>query len=100
MKLGLYIGKSYEARFLDLFGNVCVSQVSRPSVISTYFKYSNAVILHNKARQIDLKFKKWVTEDAFFRLYTTILGLCATDCWKVMRKEFADALSWEMITQA
>ena len=53
--------------------------------------------------------KKWVTQDGYFRLYTTLLGMNVTDVWKVMQAhykkevspptiiEFADALAWEMI---
>ena len=56
--------------------------------------------------------KKWVTQDGYFRLYTTLLGTNVTDAWKIMRAqnkkelspptivEFADALAWEMIEYA
>ena len=102
-------GVPYEARFPDSFGNVCVRHVARPAVVSTYFKYSNLVDLHNQSRQFDLALeKKWVTHDAYFRLYTTMLGFCVTDAWKLMRKklgncailDFADILAWEMIKEA
>ena len=106
-------GEPYEARFPDKFGNVCVRNVARPSIISNYFNFSNCVDLHNQARQFDLALeKKWVTQDGYFRLYTTLLGMNVTDAWKIMRArnkkelspptivEFADALAWEMIEYA
>ena len=106
-------GEPYEARFPDKFGNLCVRYVARPQVISLYFKYSNVVDVHNQSRQADLSLeKKWVTEDCYFRIYTTILGMILTDTWKLFRDrhhrgfrkvtiiEFADILAKELIDQA
>ena len=45
-------GKPYEARFQDKYRNRGVHHVSRPQVISLYFKYSNVVGVHNQSRQI------------------------------------------------
>ena len=100
-------GDPYEARFPDRYGNVCTRDIARPEVISTYFKYCNVVDLHNQARQCDLALeKKWVTQDGYFRLYTTMIGMNVVDCWKqrkfVKHKEdsvcqFADLLAADMI---
>ena len=55
-------GEPYKARFPEKFGNVCVRNVARPSIVSNYFNFSNCVDLHNQARQFDLALeKKWVT---------------------------------------
>ena len=43
-------GEPYEVRFPDKYGNLCVCHVSRPQVISLYFKYSNIVDVHNQSR--------------------------------------------------
>ena len=100
-------GESYEARFPDKYGNVCVRHVSRPALMAYYFKYSNCVDLHNQARQFDLKLeKKWVTHSGYFRLYTTILGMTVTDAWKIYKNvdkhpisicQYADMLADDMM---
>ena len=62
-----------------------MQHVTRPQVIPLYFKYSNVVDVHNQSRQADLSLeKKWVTEDYYFRIYTTmILDMILTDTWKL-----------------
>ena len=103
-------GESYEARFPDKYGNVCVRHVSRPASMANYFKYSNCVDLHNQARQFDLRLeKKWVTQSGYFRLYTTILGMTVTDAWKIYKMldnhpfticQCADMLAGDMMNAA
>ena len=103
-------GESYEARFPDKYGNVCVRHVSRPALMANYFKYSNCVDLHNQARQFDLRLeKKWVTQSGYFRLYTTILGMTVTDAWKIYKMldnypfticQYADMLAGDMMNAA
>ncbi len=66
-------GVPYEARFPDIFGNVCIYHVSRPQVVSNHFKYCNMVDLHNQVRQFNLALeKKWVTQNVYFRLYYNV----------------------------
>ena len=102
-------GEPYSARFPDKFGNVCTRQVARPDIVSHYFRYSNVVDLHNQARQFDLALeKKWVTQNGYFRLYTTILGMNVVDCWKLKKRryddttisQFADQLAADLLIQA
>ena len=103
----------YEAQFPDTFGNLCVRYVARPQVMSLYFKYSNIVDVHNQSRQADLSLeKKWVVEDCYFRIYTTILGMILAVTWKLFQDrhyrsfrkvsiiEFVDMLAKELIDQA
>jgi len=103
-------GEPYEARFPDKYGNVCVRHVARPDIVSNYFKFSNCVDLHNQSRQFDLALeKRWVTQDPYFRLYTTMVGMTAIDAWKISRlqeqnnltiKEYSDILAADMIDAA
>jgi len=103
-------GEPYEARFPDKYGNVCVRLVRRPAILANYFKYSNYVDMHNQARQFDLALeKKWITHNAYFRLYTTMVGMTVTDTWKILKKqdsshssitEFADILAQDMLDHA
>jgi len=37
----------------------------------------------NQSRQSDLKLEKhWITQDGYFRLATTLLGITVTDAWR------------------
>ena len=77
-------GAPYEMKFADGDGNVHVRQVDRPDVISRFFKDSNKVDKHNQSRQYDLALgKKWVTDDCWFHMATTYLGIGVTDTWKL-----------------
>ena len=77
-------GEPYEIKFTDAYGNVHVCDVDRPDVISRFFQESNCVDKHNQARQFELALeKKWLTDDAYFRLFTTLVGINVTDTWKL-----------------
>ena len=66
--------------------------------------------MRNQARQFDLALeKKWVTHDAYYRLYTTMVGMTVTDTWNILKKkeskhssitEFADILARDMLDYA
>ena len=96
-----------DARFPDKYVNVDVRLVQRPEILANYFKYSSCVDIHNLARQFDLALeKKWITQDEYFRLYTTMVGMTVTDTWKILKKqdskhssitEFADILARDML---
>jgi hypothetical protein len=102
----------YRARFVDDFENLLSRPVDRPEIISKYFQRSNGIDKHNQARQFELKLEKhWRTQNAWFRLATTIIGICVTDAWKGYRyafggkkseeelpiRDFADRLAFELI---
>ncbi len=77
-------GDPYEMKYPTEHDNVGVRFVSRPDVISKYFQQSNIIDKHNQARQFELHLEKcWVTQDPYFRLHTTLLGMTVTDCWKL-----------------
>ena len=77
-------GAPYEMKFADVDGNVHVREVDRPDVISKFFNDSNNVDKHNQSRQSDLALeKKWITDDCWFGLATTYLGIGVTDTWKL-----------------
>ena len=104
-------GKPYEAKFPDRFGNVCVRHVGRPCVINTFFSYCSIIDNWNQMRQFELALeKKWVTQDGYFRLYTTFLGFDMAEVYKVMPNvvgetprnilELADEVVVEMLEEA
>ena len=104
-------GKPYVARFNDAAGNVSERHVPRPDILSKYFGQSNVVDAHNQARQSCLALeKRWITQDPWFRIATTLFGMTVTDCWKAYKYhvpaiakktvtlvEFADRLAYDCI---
>ena len=76
----------YEARWIDKNGNTMSRHVPRPKIIDDYFTHSNTVDKHNHVWQFLLCLEKhWKTEDGYFRIITTIFGICITDAWKAYR---------------
>jgi hypothetical protein len=105
-------GVPYRARFVDDNRNLVARPVERPEVLSNYFKQSNCVDKHNHARQYELRLEKlWKTNNCWFRIVTTIIGIVVTDCWKAYKYscndpkkdseyticEFADSLAFELV---
>lgn len=77
-------GTPYEMKFTNNFGNIHVRDVDRPDTVSKFFQESNCVDMHTQARQFELALeKKWLTDNAHFHLFTTMLGISATDTWKL-----------------
>ena len=62
-----------------------IRPVDRPDVLSKFFRDSNCVDKHNQARQSELALeKKWVTNDPYFRLGTTVVGVTTVDTLNLM----------------
>jgi hypothetical protein len=79
-------GIAYQAKWTDEYGNVRARPVERPEVISRYFQYSDVVDAHNHARQALLGLeKKWATQNCWFRLDCTFIGITLTDSWKAFK---------------
>ena len=79
-------GKPYEAKWLNDNGRMASRRIARPHMLSEYFQYSNQIDKHNHARQSELAIEKnVVTEDGYFRLFCTYLGITVTDAWKLYR---------------
>jgi len=71
-------------KYTDDWGTVHVCEVDRPDIISNFFEHSNMIDKHNQLRQLDLALEKhWQTQNPFFRLHTTILGMNVVDCYKL-----------------
>jgi hypothetical protein len=86
-------GEPYEMKYTDSFGNVCTCKVERPDVLSKFFKDSNKLDAHNHARQDCLGLEKdWVTQDCYFRLVTTLIGINVVDTWKLA--EYHRIINW------
>ena len=75
-------GSAYEAKWTDVNGNRCKRYVPRPQVCSLYFSNCNGIDVHNQMRQKILRLEKcWVSQDGYFRILTTIFGICVVDAW-------------------
>jgi hypothetical protein len=105
----------YEAKWKDSNGNTESRRVPRPDVMGRYFRVCNRVDMHNHARQSLLALEKhWVTMTGYFRIITSMFGICITDAWKAYRyhlnrqhrhkdmemKDFASALAHDMLYNA
>ena len=78
------LGEPYRMKYTDRYGNLCERLVDRPDFISRYFNDSNTIDAHNHVRQSELGLeKKWPSKDPYFRLATTLVGMCVTDTWKL-----------------
>jgi hypothetical protein len=69
-------------KFNDAFGNVVQRSVERPEILSGFFQKSNSMDKHNQLRQGDLALeKRWLTQDPYFRLHTTIISMFIVICF-------------------
>lgn len=105
-------GEPYIATFVDSSGNKCEREIQRLCVLSRYFAYSNVVDVHDQMRQaiLDLEYT-WVTQNCWFRLFTTLLGMTVTDTYLIVKSsvhedhceknipfiDFADLLAFELL---
>ena len=72
--------RPYHARFKDPNGNMTRRDIPRPAVLSDYFRNSPTIDVHNQLRQGSLGLEDaWVTQDPWFRLNTTIIGMTFVD---------------------
>ena len=100
-------GVPYCAHHPDQYGNLIPRYVPRLEIMSTYFSKCDVIDNHNAQRQKDLALeKKWITQDGFFRIFTTVVGICVVDFWNGFRysvktswkqREFTDYLVEEML---
>ena len=69
-----------------MHNNTVSKRVPHPDVVAKYFQNCSKVNTHNQSRQHDLCLEKaWVTRCGYFRLNTTIFGICVVDTWKTYR---------------
>jgi hypothetical protein len=70
------LGEPYHMKYTNSFGNVCTQYVDRPQVISNFSTSPNKIDTHNQLRHDCLRLeKKWITQDPFFHLRTTLVGI-------------------------
>ena len=88
-------GVPYQAKWKDSNKNTRIRKVARPQIVSKYFLKSNSIDLHNQSRQCDLRLEKcWISHCGFFRILTTIFGICVTDCWHAYKYHCAHSSTY------
>ena len=79
-------GEPYIAKWPDEFGNLKRRSVLRPDCISKYFMKSNVIDVGNQLRQNELALEQhWQTMDPWFRIDTTVVGICVTDAYSAAK---------------
>jgi hypothetical protein len=92
-------GNPYIQRLADDNGNIVTRAISRPHVVSNYFEHSLRVDNHNQSRQHELAMEDaWQTQDCWFRLATTLAGICVTDCWKLAKFHVSASRPYSALT--
>ena len=95
----------------DQHGNVENFEFDRPSLVQTYSSACGLIDNHNMLRQGILKLeKKWVTQQWWIRVITTVIGICVTDAWLAFKKvipgasdesvpflDFVHSLAYELV---
>ncbi len=75
-------GQPYIAKFRNRDGKLVKKHIAPPKVLVQFFGVANVIDVHNHIRQGTLRLeKRWRTEDCWFRLFTTMIGIILTDCW-------------------
>ena len=75
---------SYTTHFEDEFGTVGVKHIPQPSIKEWFYDFLPLIDEHNKHRQSLLRLeKKWPTKSCWFRLLTTLIGMCVVDMYRV-----------------
>jgi len=79
--------KPHVQRWKDANGNAADRYIPQPRVASLYFEGNNVIDVHNQNRQGTLALeKKWQTQDCWFRLFTTLVGMCTIDAMMMFRR--------------
>jgi hypothetical protein len=71
-------------KYTDDWGNVQIHDANQPDIISQFFESSNTIDKHNQAHLAELALEKhWLTQNPYFDLHTTLLGINVVDCYKL-----------------
>ena len=71
-------------KYTDDWGNVHIRDVDRPDLISNFFEARNIIDKHNQAQRAELALEKhWLTQNPYFCLHTTIIGMNVVDCYNL-----------------
>jgi Transposase IS4 len=78
--------QKYQSKFEDEWGNTQVKMIERPAICHFLYQYLPLIDEHNKQRQSLLALeKRWHTQDVWFRLACTMLGMAVVDMHRCYR---------------
>jgi len=73
--------QKYRTKFENEWGGVSIKEYPRPAVAHFLYDFLPLIDEHNKQRQNLLGLERvWKTRCCWFRLLTTLLGMCVVDC--------------------
>jgi len=76
----------YESKFEDEWGKTNFKEIPRPKILHYLYEHLPLIDEHNKQRQSVLSLeKRWLTKDPWFRLLTSVVGLCVVDMFRHYR---------------
>jgi hypothetical protein len=76
----------YISKFEDEWGNTSFKEINRPEIVRFLYEYLPLIDEHNKQRQSLLGLeKRWLTKHPWYRLITTLLGMCVVDMHRYFR---------------
>ena len=80
----------YTMTLKDLDDNMVRRTVPRPEIVGKYYSMNGGIDVHNNMRQGDLALEKhWVTHNGYFRIFTTLIGICVTDAFNLLKYRIA-----------
>ena len=84
-------GNPYQMAIKDVEGDRIVRSVPRSEIVGKYYEMNDGIDVRNKMRQGDLALEKhWMTQDPYFRIFTTLIGICVTDAFNMMKYRIGD----------
>ncbi len=89
-------GDPYHVTFTKKNGERIERDIAGPEVVTNYFCAAGGIDHHNHSRQGTLGLEeKWVTQCGYFHIFTTMVGIIATDSWLSWRYE----MEWQATGQ-
>ena len=90
----------YRTNFCDENGNVTFKEIPRPSIAHFYFEMCPLIDNHNKDRQGVLGLEDcWPTKNPWFRLVTTVTGMCGVDMHRWDRNQRSGRKSFDWMNE-
>jgi len=83
--------EKYVSSFEDEFGNTSCKELDRPSIAHFLHEFLPLIDEHNKQRQSLLNLERcWLTKDCWFRLLTTVVGVCVVNMHRWDRNQWCN----------
>ena len=92
-------GEPYIAKWPGEFCNLKSREVVRPDCVGKHFSRSNIIDVINQLRQDELRLEQlWKTKDPWFRIDTTVVGVCVIDAYMAARYQAPSSANIDKMT--